>query len=62
VIIISNGEIIDTETEERGPSEWVKLGLGLVLTNDELRDDLFIELLLNGVLTRRYNAEHNVTM
>ena len=57
MIAVVNGEVIDTETEERIPV-W----FGEELTSDELSDDLFIELLLNGVLARRRNAECNDTM
>ena len=57
MIAVVNGDVIDTETEERIP---VWFGEGL--TSDELSDDLFIELLLNGVLARRRDAECNDTM
>ena len=57
MIAVVNGDVIDTETEERIPV-W----FGEELTSDELSDDLFIELLLNGVLARRRNAECNDTM
>jgi len=57
MIAVVNGEVIDTETEERVPV-W----FGEELTSDELTDDLFIELLLNGVLARRRNAECNNPM
>ena len=57
MIAVGNGDVIDTETEERIPV-W----FGEELTSDELSDDLFIELLLNGVLARRRDAECNDTM
>jgi len=57
MIAVVNGDVIDTETEERIPV-W----FGEELTSDELSDDLFIELLLNGVLARRRDAEYSDTM
>ena len=57
MIAVVNGDVIDTETEERIPV-W----FGEELTSDEVSDDLFIELLLNGVLARRRDAEYSDTM
>ena len=57
MIAVVNGDVVDTETEERIPV-W----FGEELTSDELSDDLFIELLLNGVLARRRDAEYSDTM
>ena len=64
MIAVVNGDVVDTETEERIPV-WLGVGpayLGEELTSDELSDDLFIELLLNGVLARRRNAKYNAPM
>ena len=64
MIAVVNGEVVDTETEERVPV-WLGVGpvyLGEELTSDELSDDLFIELLLNGVIARRRDAERNDTL
>ena len=64
MIAVVNGDVVDTETEERVPV-WLGVGrtyLGEALTSDELSDDLFIELLLNGVIARRRDAERNDTL
>ena len=64
MIVVVNGDVVDTETEERVPV-WLGIGptyLGEALTSDELSDDLFIELLLNGVIARRRDAERNDTL
>jgi hypothetical protein len=65
MIAVLNGEVINIETEERYPVQLAKPGttwLGEALTSDELSDDLFIELLLNGVIARRRDAERNDTL
>ena len=55
MITVLNGRVWDTEFEEPVPTSYWFVEL---LDNDELSDDLFVELLLNGVIARQQSGDY----